>query len=414
MFLIFGISLVVILVSFLIAYCLRSGREISRLKTQIEMTEKSVEHRVKERTKHLENTRDSISEYAVQKYELAEELEASNRLILEQKDFAARQSEQLRKAYEEIKMLVSFRQLMVRMMIHDLKNPLNVIMNLVDNDGFPDGYRGVIKKTSFEMLELIHNILEVQRFEEMKMQIRLDSINLRSQISSIVEKYLFLFKGSSVELKTSISESHWIRADTHLVNRIFSNLLSNAVKYTPAGGKVEIISSLNDGEILLEIADTGNGIPEENIGNLFQMFSQVEIRESLYNSSTGIGLAYCKYAIDSMGGKIGISSEPGKGTKVWFSLPAIIDRDNPSTRKSSVDVEVRISTAELTEEDIVILRPYIEELRALDIFEISTILEVTGRIALIRNERIIKWKELVEETLYAANEKRFRDLTSVC
>ncbi len=111
--------------------------ENMNLKRTIEENDESLERRIKERTKDLENMRDSISNFAVQRFELAQELEQKNKSILEQKDITEKQSQKLREAFEEIKRLEVFRQQMVQMMIHDLKNPLNVILNLTDSEAIP-------------------------------------------------------------------------------------------------------------------------------------------------------------------------------------------------------------------------------------------------------------------------------------
>jgi signal transduction histidine kinase len=393
---------------------LKIAGENKQLKYKIEEIDEIVDRRVKERTKQLENMRDSISDFAVQRFELAQELELKNVRILEQKDFTDKQSEKLRVAYEEIKRLESFRQQMVQMMIHDLKNPLNLILNLTDTESIPANLRNIIRQISYEMLDLILNLLEVQKFKEMKMQVENENIQLSSLIKNLTDKLNLLFVNSSIELKTNVPPAYWITTDRHIVNRILTNLLSNAIKYTPSGGLIQISVSQKDNEILVEIEDNGNGISEDKINSMFDMYNQGANSSLLYNNSTGIGLAYCKLAVEALGGKIGIKSEIGKGTLVGFTLnQGSYVAENKNTKDIPDKIENKLPGSELTEKDIKLIRPYIADLKKRSIFEVTEILSVTKKIDCYKNTRIIKWKELVEETLYSANEKKFRELIDI-
>lgn len=389
------------------------ARENKQLKVKIEESDEIVERRVKERTRQLENTRDSISNFAIQRFELAQELELTNIRLLEQKDLTEKQSENLRKAYEEIKRLESFRQQMVQMMIHDLKNPLNVILNLTDSDVIPARPKSVIRQISFEMLDLILNLLEVQKFKEMKMKVEYENLHLNSLVKSITDKLTLLFINASIELKISISQTCWINADRHIVNRILTNILSNSIKYTPSGGEIQLIARENDDDALFEIKDNGNGIPEDQITSVFEMYRQGEKMEDLYKSSTGIGLTYCKLAVEALGGKIGIKSEYGKGTTVWFTLSAGKVSEDIYQKDITVPVAIKIPEFGLTKKDIEVISPYIADLKFINICQVSEILSVTKKINCFENARIMMWKEAIEDTLFSANEKRFRKLIDI-
>lgn len=383
------------------------------LRKEIEEIDAIVDRRVKERTKQLENMRDSISDFAVQRFELSQELELKNNRILEQKDFADKQSEKLREAYDEIKRLESFRQQMVQMMIHDLKNPLNVILNLTDTEAIPAKPRSIIRQISYEMLDLILNLLEVHKFEELKMKVENENIHLNSLVKSLTDKFNLLFVNSSIGLRTLVPGTCWINSDRHIVNRILSNLLSNAIKYTPSGGEIQITAIQKDEEILIEIQDNGIGIPEDKIDSLFEMYRQGDNMEVMYNSSTGIGLTYCRLAVEALGGRIGIKSEIGKGTSVCIALNAGNVSENVGYEDIPVNIEIKISKLNLTPDDINILRPYVADLKSINICEITKIMALTRKIYCSDNERIMKWKESVEETLFTANEKLYKELTDI-
>jgi signal transduction histidine kinase len=404
------------LTAFLILYFRfyrKSAGENLLMKNEIKEIDKIVDRRVKERTKQLEAMRDSISNFAVQRFELAQELELKNNSILEQKDFTEKQSEKLREAYEEIKRLETFRQQMVQMMIHDLKNPLNVILNVSDSDDIPVKPRNIIRQISYEMLDLILNLLEVQKFKELKMIVANENINLNSLLRNLADKLFPMFVNASIEFKTSVPDSCWINADRHIVERILTNILSNSIKNTPAGGEIKLVVEQKDPDLLIEIQDNGKGISEDLIKSVFDMYRQGEKNEILYYSSTGIGLAYCKLAVEAFGGRIGIESDYGKGTLVWFTLKAGNASDSIHTEGINRKIEIRLPEFELTHDDIETIRPYINDLKAINIFEVSEVLTVTKKISCSDNERISKWKDSVEETLFSANEKRYKELIGI-
>ena len=383
------------------------------MKNMIKELDEIVDRRVKERTKQLEDMRDSISNFAVQRFELAQELELKNNRILEQRDLTEKQSEKLREAYEEIKRLESFRQQIVQMMIHDLKNPLNVILNVTDSHDIPVKPRNIIRQISYEMLDLILNLLEVQKFKEMKMQVENGNINFNSFLKNLTDKLFPLFVNASIKFKTSVPNPCWINADRHIVDRILTNILSNSIKNTPSGGKIQLVATQKEAELLIEIEDNGNGIPEDLISSVFDMYQQGEKNEALYNSSTGIGLAYCRLAVEASGGRIGIKSDYGKGTLVWFTLNAGKVSESTHTDEITGGIEIKLPEFGLTHDDIEYIKPYINDLRSIDICQVSEVLTVTKKISCSENERITKWKDSLEETLFSANEKRYKELIDI-
>jgi hypothetical protein len=192
-----------------------------------------------------------------------------------------------------------------------------------------------------------------------------------------------------------------------------TNILSNSIKNTPSGGSVHLAVSRNGEEILFEIKDNGNGIPEGLISSVFDMYSQGDSNEIQYSSSTGIGLAYCKLAVEASGGRIGIESEYGKGTLVWFTLCAGNVSESKHNEEIIGKIEIKLPEFGLSDEDLEYIRPYINDLQAINICEVTEVLSVTNKIKCSENARIAKWKESVEETLFSANEKRYKELINI-
>jgi signal transduction histidine kinase len=371
--------------------------------------EEAFEKRVKERTKELEKARDSVSAYAVQKFELAQELELKNTEIIMQKDFILKQSEKLREAYDEINKLDGFKRQMTGMIIHDLKNPINVILNLADMSGVPEKTGNVIRQLSYEMLDLIMNILEVQKFEEAAMRVEEENIVLISIVRDSVESLSYLMKNSGIGLLTSIPPDLNITADRHIFKRILGNLLSNSIKNTPSGGSIEITAMNSGEEVRIELKDTGRGVHPDELGKVFELYKSGK-QNSLKDNSTGIGLAYCRMGVEAHGGKIGIQSVFGEGTTVWFTMKKGALHNDISGEGYKPFHLNSVSIPELFSEDLIILRPLSEKLKNAGLFEVTKILSLTGEISPDSNERISKWKSEVEDAVFSADQNRFRQL----
>jgi signal transduction histidine kinase len=115
-----------------------------------------------------------------------------------------------------------------------------------------------------------------------------------------------------------------VRADQEIVVRIVQNLLANALRLTPAIGKISVGIALDPEQVRVFVADEGPGIPASYHRKIFDKYAQVEApttTTTMRNQTTGLGLAFCKLAVEAHGGRIGVDSEPGRGSTFWFTLP---------------------------------------------------------------------------------------------
>ena len=122
------------------------------------------------------------------------------------------------------------------------------------------------------------------------------------------------------ELPTDLPE---LLVDRSMVARVLVNLIGNAVKFTPPGGAITVRARAEaPGWIAVTVADTGEGIPAEYQSHIFEKFGQVASRQGGRSMSTGLGLTFCKLAVEAHGGQIGVESRPGEGARFTFTLPA--------------------------------------------------------------------------------------------
>jgi signal transduction histidine kinase len=174
------------------------------------------------------------------------------------------------------------------------------------------------------LLRMILNMLDVRKMEEGKLKLHYEELDVCELIEGVIEKIKTLIKQKGMEVKTVIDENvfTWV-ADRSLIERVLVNLLNNAIRYSHQGGKVEIRSrySHESKQLQMEVRDNGKGIPREFQQKIFEKFGQVDADFSDRKNSTGLGLTFCRMAVEAHQGKIWVESGEEKGSRFIFLLP---------------------------------------------------------------------------------------------
>jgi signal transduction histidine kinase len=113
-----------------------------------------------------------------------------------------------------------------------------------------------------------------------------------------------------------------VRCDRNLMARVVANLVGNAYKFTPKGGRIRLGVTTPASRVRLEIDDNGPGVPRELRDRIFEKFGQGELGRAATRRSSGLGLTFCKLAVEAHGGAIGVDDAPGSGARFWIDLPA--------------------------------------------------------------------------------------------
>lgn len=249
---------------------------------------------------------------------------------------AAREQQQR----EELEQLDAMRRqsernvtLLAQMVIHDLKNPLTALigfLELLSTGDLSDSQRTLIEsalRTGRNLAGLVDDLLDLARYNEGRLILRLSDVSLTDLCA---ESAIELSGWLAYESKTLILDVPQtlltIRADSRLLRRVLLNLLSNALKHTPYGTTIVLRAWREphpDGgeQTVIEVADSGPGIPPDQIERIFKPFVGSSESRTSRQSSTGLGLAFCKMAIDAHGGTIEVSSFPGDGATFRIRLP---------------------------------------------------------------------------------------------
>ncbi|MFH1075550.1 MAG: ATP-binding protein [Pseudomonadota bacterium] len=234
----------------------------------------------------------------------------------------------MQKANRKLKKLEKIKQDLTNMVIHDLKGPLFEIManmDLLKENNFSDIEREYLESAKIgaeEMFRMISNLLDITRLENKKLILHKEKTSALALLEEAAQKVKALARLKEIEVITRLLDDQpvYIVADKNLFSRVMSNLLTNAITYTPQGGSITMTARCHDasGMVLIEVADTGCGIPKELQKKIFNKF---EVGQSDNPESTGLGLAFCRMAIMAHKGKIWITSAQGKGTTVSFTIP---------------------------------------------------------------------------------------------
>ena len=229
----------------------------------------------------------------------------------------------------QLRRLEMLRDDLTHMIIHDLRNPLSVIFYFLEilaireaNNLSAETWKlvAVARSSAEDIRKLIASILDVSKMEAGEIKLHCESCDLVALIRSVVATTQPLPGNRSITMDEAESFPT-IMADVGLIRRVLQNLLSNAIKYTPDGGAIRIVATRSNSQVRIAIADVGPGIAPEHHLRIFEKFGQVYDCNS--RLGTGLGLTFCKLAIESHGGCIGVESEVGKGSTFWITLPRV-------------------------------------------------------------------------------------------
>ena len=226
-------------------------------------------------------------------------------------------------------------------MSHEIRTPLNAIVGLSEDiatygDQVP---MQVIEDTediraaSQTLLEIVGNILDINKIESEKMEIITEPYHPRETIEQLAKIDSTRIGDKPIDFKMNIADDipYELIGDKLHIKQVLNNLLSNAFKYTEQGEVVLNVRCINQNNIcnlMISVADTGRGIKAENINKLFDKFERLDVERNTTTEGTGLGLAITKSLVEMMGGKINVQSTFGKGSLFVVQIPQKISKIN--------------------------------------------------------------------------------------
>jgi PAS domain S-box-containing protein len=229
---------------------------------------------------------------------------------------------------DELRTLDKLKDEFIALVSHELRTPLTSIrgyLELVSDGGElseeQEHFLGVVSRNAERLQSLVGDLLFVAQIEAGRLQLETSPVDLEQIAADAVESARPLADQKQIELTTEVHAVPRFEGDRGRLGQLLDNFLSNAIKFTPEGGSVRVRLGLEDGNAVLEIADTGMGIPQAEQERLFERFFRTSNATAQAIQGTGLGLTISKAIAEAHGGRITFTSIEGKGTTFRIELP---------------------------------------------------------------------------------------------
>lgn len=233
----------------------------------------------------------------------------------------------LQKAYQQLNEVDQLKSDFIAIASHELRTPLGLILGyaamLKEDAGSDTAHQlDVVLQSALRLRSLIDDMVNLQQVGEGRGKLTVEEFSLQDVIRSAAQALKDLYTTKDQTLTIDVpSQPIRVKADRTKITLVLNNLLSNAIKFTPGQGHISISSEVQNGEVQVHVADTGEGIPEADQKMIFDRFYQVEPHLTRKHGGLGLGLAIAKGLIDLHGGRIWCESVVGYGSRFSFAIP---------------------------------------------------------------------------------------------
>ncbi len=234
---------------------------------------------------------------------------------------------------------------------HELRTPLNGMLGLTEMARTPglaparrDQYLDQIAESAQSLAGIISDILDLSKIEAGKLQLEAAAFDLAGLVERLRRTYVTLAQAADLELVVELERDGLgvVEGDELRVRQIVTNYLSNALKFTPQGRVSLRVRRLGPGPLVrFEVADSGPGIDASTRERLFRPFTQADQSTTRRYGGTGLGLSICRELAQLMGGRVGVDSEPGRGSVFWAELPLPLTQRVPETAGAGAEHSLR-------------------------------------------------------------------------
>ena len=312
---------------------------------------------------------------------------------------------------EALERLSGYKEELTHMIAHDLKNPLNAIICLSE-DTLDTHKSHHVHQAGKTMLEIVSNMLDIQKFEEAKMKLKLSHFPLSGAIQEARTQVDMLLKSKSISFHWEVPKTLHVHADRGVVLRIFTNLLTNAIKFSEVGGDIWVKADKNEetGRVEISVKDNGKGIDEKSCPHIFNKYWQAEAKKLGKMQSTGLGLTFCRMAVEAHGGNISVMSKTSQGATFCFDLtPGEEDATAKPNLAHSFDPGSVLENWEITEAEQTALQPIITQLKQVPLYEAGKIMQLINDLDEC-SQNLTEWKNAMMQATYHWDKARFEKL----
>src|ERR1044072_5764662 len=238
---------------------------------------------------------------------------------------------ELNQANAQLREVSAMKEEFLALTTHDLRSPLTVISGVINfftsgrlGDMTPEQKNMVamMERNTQNLIELVNDLLDASKLESGTMRLDLSTIELGGLIDELRQQMQPLAAEKEIALEVDVPEGlPTLRADRAKLRRGLITLVSNALKFTPRGGRVSLSAARERERVRVSVADTGVGIPEDDLRDIFDKYAQARSRATRSEKGTGLGLYITRQLVELHGGRIEVSSEVGKGSTFSFTIP---------------------------------------------------------------------------------------------
>ncbi|OJJ14101.1 hypothetical protein BKI52_44040 [marine bacterium AO1-C] len=305
-----------------------------------------------------------------------------------------------------------FKQQMMGMIVHDLKNPLNAIIGLSEDQQNPQFTP--INRSGKRMQHLVLNILDVQRMEDQKMPLKKEIVAVDDLIQGAMSQVSFVVQEKNQQINlANLPSTASLEGDAGVLTRVLVNLLINATQHTTQNQAIQVATKIENEHCKISVIDEGVGIAPEFLDTLFDQYQQATPKQFGWTQSTGLGLTFCKLAVEAHQGEIGVESTLGKGSTFWFTLPlAKTTTTTPSVTNIPKKLEETSNNLSFhfTEAELKVLQPLAIKISQYQIYQTGDIVPLLDALTETNSEAIRSWQLAMRDAIFAYNKATFEEL----
>ena len=318
-------------------------------------------------------------------------IQKQKEVLIKQKEEIEAQSEKITDQYERLEKLDHFKESLTHALVHDLKNPLSQIMVNVNNPSVIHPAR--------KMLRLIMNMLDVERYENTEFRLNKELHCLGNLLEEVKAGQDMSMREKNLELRFLFDDYH-VLADKEVIARVLDNLLANAIRFSPQNRNIDVFAEQLDDDLLhISMTNYGEPISDEVLPYIFDKYRQFGKNDG--SQTTGLGLTFCKMAVEAHGGKIGVRSKPGKGCSFWFTIPfASGTHDAEEIETTGQDDKSKLH---LSETDLEALKEVMKQVKEFEIFEISRFHQLLDPLKEVSGSTVNDWISRLFGAIYVQN-----------
>lgn len=237
--------------------------------------------------------------------------------------------DELETRYAELKELQQIRESLTQMIVHDMRNPLTSVMGFADllkqtqlvaESEQATGYLNRVCSGAQTLMDMINTMMDLAKLEAGELVVQKEAVSVHEVLDRVVDGVGGMVGTKKLNLELHLDDAaQEVLADREILRRILVNIVGNATDFSPQEGCIAVRSELECDWVRICVLDEGPGIPEAYRDRIFEKFGQVE--GQMQRFSTGLGLAFCKLAVEALGGKIGVENNTEKGSCFWFTVP---------------------------------------------------------------------------------------------